>query len=423
MYDGIKLNYLIQDYVKWIDAVNIPFTVYVNVDSAEISTKKRDYTITTYYRAVWETYKLTVSEVFYIGTSKTAYYLTIEGSLHKNHYAGKNYLHFIHDEVKEQINHLCKNLCINPLQVKIWKLEIGVNIVTPFIVMQFLRQTIISYSTNPFNRYPKDKNGFSLGIFCELTQYVVKIYDKGLQNELSQNLMRIEKRFTDMQKLKKVGIKYLSDLLDKEKTFQLLPILLKMWDSVLIYDIEPIEFKTKGRFKKDEINLLTKGQDHKYWERLLKENKNNHNNQRKKFKNLVKKYGNNWQQSVKELIKNEWENLFKIYTYLPKGKTQFTNPNHVKLLIPKNENLHIVAIKIKGNNVLNKFCQWCSKDISHQKGGSKFCRDILVGKVLTHDCRNDFNNLKYKIEKIQSMGVLFDIMPFITPLPIYKQIK
>lgn len=423
MYDGIKLNYPIKDYLKWMDAVNIPFTVYVNVDSAEISTKKRDHTTTTYYRAVWETYKLTVSEVFYIITNKTAYFLTIEGSLHKNHYSGKNYLPFTHNQVKEQINHLCKNLCINPLQAKIRLLEVGVNIVTHFVVMPFLMQNIICYKTYPFNRYDKDAKGFCLGIKNVRSQYVVKIYDKGLQNELPINLMRFEQRFTKLQIIKKVGIKYLSDLLDNEKSMQLLPILLKTWDNVLIYDIEPCELKIKGRFKKDEIYLLTKGQDHKYWERLLKENRDSHNNQRKKFKPLVKKYGRNCQLSVKDLIINEWQNLSYNYTYLPKGKIEISTPNQPKLLTSKKDNLHILTIKIKGKNVLNMFCQSCGKDISHQKAGSKFCRDILVGKVLTHDCRNNSNNLKYKIQKIQSMGVLFDIMPFITPLPIYKQVK
>lgn len=423
MYDGIKLNYLINDFPRWKEAVQIPFAVYVNLDSAEISTKTREHTTTTYYRAKWETYNLNLREVFYIDTSKTAYFLTIEGSLHKNHFGGKNYQPFSYHQVREQINHLCETLCINPLEAKIWSLEIGVNVVTPFIVMPFLMQTIICYSTLPFNRYSKDEKGFCLGIYCERSQYVVKIYNKGLQNELPQNLMRFEKRFIKMQLLNKVGIKYLSDLLDKEKTIQLLPILLKMWDNVLIYDIEPIELKIKGKFKKDEIYLLTKGQDHKYWERLLNENKDRHSYQRKKFIKLVDKYGNKWQQLVKELITNEWQQLFKNYTYLPKGKTKIINSNHPKLPTFKNENLHIFTIKVKGKNVLNRFCQWCSKDISHQKGGSKYCRDILVGKVSTHDCRNNSNNLRYKIQEIQSKGVLFDIMPFITPLPIYKKYK
>jgi predicted RNA-binding Zn-ribbon protein involved in translation (DUF1610 family) len=63
-----------------------------------------------------------------------------------------------------------------------------------------------------------------------------------------------------------------------------------------------------------------------------------------------------------------------------------------------------------------RFCASCNKDITHQKDNSKFCSPKYVGIVEAHRCRNTDsnkrNNLKNKIQRIYSRGVLFDIEPF-----------
>lgn len=101
---------------------------------------------------------------------------------------------------------------------------------------------------------------------------------------------------------------------------------------------------------------------------------------------------------TKDLIQNEWQELFENCANLQSGE---------------NAKLYNLTIKIKGKNVQKRFCQTCGKEITKQKGGSKFCGAKYVGYEAAHQCRNHSNNLKYKIEKIQSRGVLFDIMPFI----------
>ena len=201
-----------------------------------------------------------------------------------------------------------------------------------------------------------------------------------------------------MQVLNKGGIKCLADLLNKEKIFKLLPMLLEAWQNILIYDIETGIIRTKPELKKSAINLLTTGQNPKYWERLKKENKRQFNYHRDKFKILVAKNGNNWQQLVKGLIQKEWQQLFKNCTNLQDGESA---------------KLYNLTIKIKGKNVQIRYCQTCGRDITNQQGGSKFCSAKYVGYEAAHQCRNNSNNRKYKIEKILSRGVLFDIIPFI----------
>ena len=205
-----------------------------------------------------------------------------------------------------------------------------------------------------------------------------------------------------MQVLNKMGIKFLADLLNEDKVINLLPMLLEAWQNVLIFDIENLQKLAKTyNLKENEIDLLTTGQNPKYWERLKKENKRQFNYQREKFKTLVIKNGNNWQLLTKGLIQNEWETLFKNCTNLPSGE---------------NDKLYKFTIKIKGKNVQNRFCQSCGKDISSQKSGSKFCSEKFVGEASAHQCRNysnnPANNLKNKIIKLTSRGLLFDIRPY-----------
>lgn len=416
MVDGITLRYTIgtsQDYNAWKQLVNIEFDLTAGADTGEIKTKKREDTITTTYRAKWETIDLQIKEVLNIGTGIKLYHLSFKGSLHKNHYHGKNYKPFTWQHLQQQVQHICNTLHLNPTRVQISSIEIGVNIVTPFIVMPFLMQNIISYKGNSFNRYKADSAGFCLGIYCSLTQYEVKIYDKGKQNSLPYHLMRFEKRVIKMQELNKGGIKYLSDLQNRPKVECLLKMLLEAWEHVLIYDIEPVRLQTKDKLKKREIDLLLNGKNPKYWEELKSKNVRQFNYQREIFRNLNNEFGNNRQKLINELIQNEWQDLFKNCTNLHSGNKINSRQNCTNLPVGKSEKLYEFTIKIKGKIVQKRYCNYCRKDISHQQAGSRFCRDILVGEISTHDCRNNSNNFKYKIAKITGKGILFDFMPFI----------
>ena len=395
MIDGITIKYTISDFEAWKQSTNISFGITVDHDTAEIKTKKREDQIVTTYRAKFETFDLTVKEVEQIATNDKLFYLTIKGSLHKNYYGGKNYLPFTWEQLQQQITHICKRLLISPSDAQIASLEIGVNIIPLFIVSPFLMNNIISYKGNTFNRYKKDTTGFCLGIYCSLSQYVIKIYDKGLQNDLPGNLMRFEKRFLKMQGLNKKGIKFLSDLTLKSKVENLQSQLLIAWNDVLIFDIDNRD--NYKLLKNKESALLTKGRNSNFWERLKKENIRQFNAQREKFRELVAKYGNNWKEAVSDLSTNEWQRLFNNCTNLPLGE---------------NKVLYDFTIKIKGKDLQQRFCRSCGNDITNQKESSLYCSEKYVGYEAAHRCRNTNNNRKYKIEKINRRGVLFDITPY-----------
>jgi len=411
MIDGITLKYMIENFEAWKLAVQIPFTNSVYTDTGEIPYKKRNEKIITTHRGRWETFEIIVKQVVNTNTHAEVFHLTMRGSLHKNHYGGSNYLPFTWQQLQEQINHICKSLLIDTSQAQISTLEIGVNIVTPYEVTPFIRQNIISYKGYSFNSYKPNAAGLSIGIYCTLSQYQLKIYDKGLQFNLPYRLLRFEKRFLKMQVLNKHGIKYLSDLLNYSKVVNLDSMLFTAWQNVLIYDIDT-SCKTGSE-------LLNNGQNPKFWERIKVRGKRQFVYQRDKFRKLVVKFGNNWQQLTKELIEKEWHELVKDCPNLPLGA---------------NAELSEFTIKIKGKIVQNnsylpetpqpfipvkqfRYCQSCGKDITNQRRGSKFCSAKVVGEAEAHQCRNNSsnprNNLKRKIETIQDRGVLFDIVPYL----------
>lgn len=408
MIDGLTIEYTIPNFEAWKEAVNIPLFTQVGTDTGNIRVKKRENIIITTHYGKWENLDLIVKEVRDQLTGKDIYYLKIKGSLHKNYYAGANYLPFSFDQLQDQINHLCRNLHISAETAKISSLETGLNVSPSFDVTPFIRQNIINYKGNPFNRYNPGKDGKILGIYCPLTQYTVKIYDKGLQFDLPQQLLRFELRFLKMQALNKLGIKHLQDLQDRGKVYELQNLILAAWKNLLVYDI-PGSLRTYT-LTPSEKELLTKGRDPKYWEQLkVTHTGEQYKHLKNKFKNLCVKYGNLRQSEVYNLLQNEWEKGFIISPNLPSGKT---------LVFPD------LTIKIKGKNrenelqPLTRYCKGCGKELNPlQKATSLFCSAKYVGEATAHKCRNENsnprNNLKRKITIIEGRGVLFDIRPFL----------
>jgi len=314
MIDGIKISYEILNFNSWKKMVNIEFGVTV-LDTGQIKEKMRTFINSTQSTIIhtgpFETYSLMVKEVQrrQIGFKETSnFYLTISGSLHKNHFSGQNYLPFTWTQMQKEICHLEKCLHLKCADAKLLNLEVGINIVFPVPVFKFLEESLVSYKGKPFNRYNMDRKGVCLGYYCELTQYTVKIYDKGKQFKLPENLMRFELKFIKMQRLKDSGVITLADLKIKNRVNKLLRLLLNAWDNVLLYDAT-INLKNAA-LKDEEANLLSTGNNPRFWQQLQKINKRAFNYQRQKFKKLVAQHGSNIHFVIKNLIQAAWTEGF-----------------------------------------------------------------------------------------------------------------
>lgn len=419
MICGVKLDIVIDlPFSEWLKIVDVStFKTFVFIEDGNVKTKTRGNSKTTTYTATWRSYTLTFTEIETIKgiMANKKQNLQIEGSLHTNYFKGNNYQPFTWNCLQHEINNVCTGLKLKPSKVKISNIEVGVNVPLDFDVNTFVFKDIIHYMGKKFNQYDKDRQGVELGIVLKLTDYVVKIYDKGLQNNLQQELLRIEKRFNRMRKLN-TGYKVftLADLQDLNKVAKLVNEILEMWDNVLVFDI-----------KKDYSNhLISKWTNPNYWKEISGKKRER---ELKKCKLFLKIQGGCKHDIIRALIVSEWQQLLNNVTLSPSVqklkvvKSVTISPSVQELPAPrkkgtKNKECHVFTNTVNVENVTPRFCGTCGKDISHQHKKSKYCSAKYVGYKAAHKCRNDKsnpkNNFKNKVVRLETKGLLFDIMPF-----------
>ena len=421
MIDGIKISYELPNFLQWKEDTGISFNTTVNEDTGEVKQLTRNdrktglpYT-SIEHREKFETYQLTVNEITHTG-KKTKYILKIEGSLHKNHFDGANFSRFTFTDLCSQINYLCLNLHLNPNKSILKNFEYGFNLPVTFNPIEYLKNNLISYKGKQFDRL-KTESQISIGYDCRLSEYKIKIYDKGLQHDLPQYLMRFEKAYKKMTSPKKLmGIYSLADLTKPDNLKKLQKELLQAWNEVLLFDSTMLTNVSIS--DKDKIFLL-QCRDPKFWKTF--KNRTARQRNKDKFQNLLLKYGSNGNvpNEVKGLLNNE----FKMCTVLPVVNVNERFENVTVLPSVKSEankpECYGFTVNINGKTVTpgKRYCKGCGKELNpNQKKGSTFCSEKYVGYERAHKCRNiEFNpsnNFRNKLIKIETNGLLFDIEPY-----------
>ena len=141
--------------------------------------------------------------------------------------------------------------------------------------------------------------------------YELKIYDKGLQYGINKKLLRIEIKVKKMEyfKARNIQIQTFADLLNVTETKKLIPLLLSAIGELLIYD-NTIPLK---EVRRSERELLMNGSNPKFWSDLKQNNKENLKYKRRRFRELVSRFGkNDFQKIVLELAKAKLLSLIKI---------------------------------------------------------------------------------------------------------------
>lgn len=227
--------------------------------------------------------------------------LIIKGSLHKN-LNGNNCNYFSYEDFVKELYRLEHNLAIPLNKAKILSFEFGLNIdleSCPSLIID----KIITYKGNYFYRNtPKE-----IGGFFDLSQLKIKVYNKGLQSGLiHENILRFEIHLKKMQPISKVGIEYLSDFLQVNKTKSLILILIDKWEEILLYDL-----KEGAELTKKEIKIATEINSFGYWENLYKTGSRQNRLIKKKFlRELGVNKGLNWHQIIREKILKIWDSMF-----------------------------------------------------------------------------------------------------------------
>ncbi len=234
-------------------------------------------------------------------------YLYISGSLHKywnciNTGIEQNYDDFSFLSLIGSIKDFCDRFNLMPVNCKIQNIEFGVNVKTWIPVNEVLR-SIINHKGKAFTQEHAENKFFRE---CMHKRYIVKIYNKGLQYKRPEKILRFEVKFIKLKDLEPYMISTLADLLERDKITPIGKDLETNFNELLYYDytIQEMDLTPSKRL------ILSQGQSSGYWENLKKSNPENYFKKRKRFRELVRTYGNqNIQETTKNLIIQKWNNL------------------------------------------------------------------------------------------------------------------
>lgn len=306
-------------------------------------------------------------------------------------------------------------------------LEVGVNLITPFDPSEFI-DNLICHLKKPFNKTSKPGMKYSQ---VEYAHFILKIYNKSLQQPTGENILRIEIKYVRMQKIFPEGLTW-SALKDISTWNYLGGILRKKFSEVVFYD-PTIQLKD---IPSRDAGILKEGRNTFYWQDL----KGPHADRiRKNYQRLIRTHGNKFN-NLHELLDQEIKEVVKSYRNFNQTESM-KNKGLVNSYSLLYANLSPTEITSTDPQV----CQVTGISISMQRPGSRFLctagirylfdndRDLYVKlseerlspkwlrysqevqfREIAHSIRNEYfnpkNNTKKSLENLMKDPVLFDIL-------------
>jgi len=194
---------------------------------------------------------------------------------------------FTLQDITDTITHLCGVLDISPHVCTLQNIEIGVNNVVTFAPFDFLKGVL--YHRNDYS--PTIKHGGNY-IQFEHNEYYIKLYNKGRQYELPNEVIRVEIKVMKMRKLIEAGIN-ISTLADiNESTLkQAFDLLYNEFNEVIYYDYS---LKTDGLTEAKQRKVL-EYQNRTFWEGLTKKERYR---ERDRLSSLIDKHSDNYKGQI-----------------------------------------------------------------------------------------------------------------------------
>jgi hypothetical protein len=290
---------------------NLDFRSEYDVKTGELKT-----TINGFVRecAFWNGLKFEIYchlETYNIGKIK------FSGSLHKFS-NGVNYDDFDAFQLRKTIEDISSLIGVTPNEIHIHSIEFGVNIETELNPSEVLNR-LIYFKQKDFESqrvFKNSKNGFIQR--CTRHNYQLKIYNKSIQYNLFNNILRYEIKVTKMQffKTKINNMSYLSDLFQVNVRDNLLEILLDFWDHILLKEhIIKLNYNLSAK----DIEILKNSRFENYWKIKKDEYKPY------KFNRLMKQYylavkksnTTSFHEIIRNQIQSKWQKLSHFVNYLP----------------------------------------------------------------------------------------------------------
>lgn len=341
------------------------------------------------------------------------------GSLHSyNNGGGTNANNFTFNELQAVLTDLQTVYGLNLVQTEIQHLEIGVNIpldYSPDIIIK----AAISHKERAFTPLYNRKRQ-RVGKVCERTDYTVKLYNKGKQDGTGANILRFEYVAHRQRVLESCEVRTLADLQSRRKCALLLRLLVAVVSEMVMYD-----YKYKGAgMSAAKWAKFQQYSNPNYWEGLTKFARAK---ALPRYFEKVAKYGLiDWRKWL--FTKTTKQGLVLLGCDLQNGGFSCDSLEDCKQMflatfstlecslekvattngrgnLEREENPIQETGAIQPYHLATKqrrFCAICGREITHQKGGSRFCSEKYFGKE-ARKCRNKDSNrrlaLKRKIKR------------------------
>ena len=337
--------------------------------------------------------------------------MTLSGSWHKHFTGDHNHSDFSLTEFAECISSFCHTFELNPDDLKLLQVETGVNISTRLNPDEILKRIVSDWHGETFSRM-RQRNYKSIGVELYRAEYGIKVYNKGKQYKLPENLLRFEVKVTTGKYLSRTGFHNLSDLISADAWRSLAGKILNLFDELNIS--EPSV--THSRLSPSKRTFLSDTERAIFWQGLTIKQRYK---ARKRLIKLIELHAtNDLRIELRESILSKTIDLNCDDELMKMG---YVFPNRAEL--PENENglcfpdsYNVVNHTTEPQLSQTKYCKTCGRDISDQRAGSIFCSESKYGKA-AKKCRNTDsnprNNFTRAVARIELNPMLFDHTPFL----------
>ena len=205
---------------------------------------------------------------------------------------------FNYSNLEYTIQDLENRFEINFSNSRLHNLEFGVN-AKHTLITDMILDNLMLHIGKQFSR-PLDTTYRQ----AQHVQYSVKVYDKGLQYGMYDNILRFELKYIKMQELNRLGIFNLNNLSSYGNLQKLGNLLIKRWSEILLYDYtinEAILTEQDAIRLKDYNNM-------NFWSKTLSNHRDRH---KKRYYKIASNYSEGIKDQILELIKSTWQELIK----------------------------------------------------------------------------------------------------------------
>ena len=364
---------------------------------------------------------------------------TLHGSFHKYAQGGKNCGDYTFTQFRTTIAEVCATFNLDPETSRLLQLEAGANVIPPIRTARTLQAIVHHRDGLAFSKM-RSRDGRSLGLDLYRDQFGIKVYDKGRQYGLPNDLLRFEVKFTKGAPLHRMNIYTLNDLLNVHAWQRLQDRVMGIYDELFIAEpsIDLSSLTTSQR------TFVTVAASPGYWHGLTRAKRHK---DRARYADIVERFaGNDLKDRLRTGLLDKLTNLLNVpsltvekgdgFTDTPGGITtgkgrRFHGSVNVGIRHPatagNSSKVEVVPTTNKqranngGTTVVR--CLTCGRDITDQRRGSRYCSEARYGKAAKR-CRNAGSNPTHSrsrsLERIEREPLLFDHRPYIAPLTTGK---